>query len=345
MNLALLSIIVIAIFTLAYFIYGRFVARNYKLDDNVTTPACAVNDGVDYVPAKAPMLLAQHFSAIAAAGPIAGPILAGQFFGWVPTLLWIIIGCIFIGAVHDFSSLITSVRNKARSIAEIVKENMGKRAFILFMLFIWLSLNYVIIAFTDLTAGTFVGSQVVENETISGGGVATSSMLYLLLAVIMGLFLYKLKTPLLPATIIFVPLIFVVIWLGQKFPLGEPKFIAGNALKGWGVIILAYCFIASVVPLWSLLQPRGYLGGYLLYIVPLSAFIGLLFGGFQISNDAPTFTSFFPDMKGSPGPLFPMLFVTVACGACSGFHGIVCSGTTSKQIEKETDTKPIGYGG
>ncbi|MGH7846008.1 MAG: carbon starvation CstA family protein [Candidatus Binatia bacterium] len=332
MSLLLIAGVVLAIFVLSYFIYGRLISRPFSLDDVNPTPACLVNDGVDYLPAKARFLFGQHFSAITAAGPIVGPILAGLWFGWGPALLWIIVGSIFIGAVHDFSSLIGSVRHRAQSIAEIVRAYMGERAFLAFIAFIWLSLIYVIIAFTDLTSASFV-------EPRYGGGVATSSSLYLCLALVMGVCLRRLRVPLWLATLIFVPLVGVIVWLGNAIPIVIPAIDALEPRVLWDLIILMYCFIASVLPVWLLLQPRGYLGGFFLYGFLFFSLVGLLFGGFSANYP------FFIGWVNPAGlPIFPLLFVTIACGACSGFHGIVSSGTTSKQIEKESDCRRIGYG-
>lgn len=339
-----------AIFLAAYFTYGKFLSKRvFALDDSKKTPAVEMNDGLDYVPAKKGMLLGQHFSAIAAAGPINGPILAGVMFGWAPALFWIIIGSIFIGGVHDMGSLIASVRHKARSITDVIRTNVSKRAWILFMIFIWITLVYIIVAFTDITASSFVGTVTLESgEKVGGGAIASSSILYLILPVLMGLLMKfgKLKEGI--ALLIFLPLVAVAIWVGRYIPLNLPTWIAPNALaaqKAWSVLILVYCVIASVVPVWALLQPRGALGGYFLYAALITAAIGVIFGGYKI--EYPAFTKL--AMDGSMGsgfwfPMFPLLFITVACGACSGFHSLVSSGTTSKQIKVESDAKPIGYG-
>jgi carbon starvation protein len=339
MSLPLLAGLAIAVLALGYTFYGRFVARQYRLDDSAVTPAVAVNDGVDFVPTGPFYLLGQHFSAIAAAGPIAGPILACQQFGWLPCLLWIGFGVVFIGAVHDFSSLIASVRHQGRSIAEIVKDTLGERAWLAIMLFIWLALIYVIVAFTQITASTFVsgGEDFVGAELRfdPGGAVALASLLYLLLAVAMGLVGRFLGPPLWLQTAVFVPAVLAVVWLGTQF-----STVLQLGATSWGLIILAYCFASSLVPVWALLQPRGYLGGFVLYLALFVGVVGILFGGFAIQQ--PAFTDW--QRPGPNGSLFPFLFVTIACGACSGFHGLVCSGTTSKQIGKETDCRPIGYG-
>lgn len=320
-------------FGLAYWIYGRIISRLFALSNDKPTPAVELNDGDEYEPAKAPLLLGQHFSAIAAAGPIVGPILAGVWFGWLPALIWIVIGAIFFGGIHDFSSLIASVRHGARSIAEVVGEQLGRRAYLIFLAFIWLSLVYVITAFTDLTSASFV-------EAEYGGGVATASLLYLLLAIVMGLILRRKLLSLTAATVIFIPLLALSIGLGQYFPLHMPEIAGLRPQVLWNLVLMIYCFAASVAPLWILLQPRGYLGGFFLYLVLAAGVIGIFIGGESVRYPA------FLGWQALNGmPLVPMLFVTIACGACSGFHGLVSSGTTSRQVAKETDTRLIGYGG
>ncbi len=333
MSLYWIALGVGGLFLAAYFSYGRFLARRLDLNKNRTTPACQVNDGVDYVPAKKGFLLGQHFSAIAAAGPIVGPILAALWFGWLPVLLWVVGGAIFFGAVHDFSSLVGSVRHGANSIVEMVKEHLGRKAHLFFLMFVWLSLIYVITAFTDLTSSSFVEPEL-------GGGVATSSLLYLLLGLAMGVALYRFKMPLGLATLLFIPLVIFAIWFGQYLPIRIPAGPISTPQQIWNFILLGYCFIASVIPVWLLLQPRGYLGGFFLYGTLVAGMAGLFIGGEKIAY--PAFIGWVSE-KGLP--LFPLLFVTVACGACSGFHGIVSSGTTSKQIANEADCRMVGYGG
>ena len=332
----------------AYYTYGKFLANTvFKLDDKNPVPSVEMEDGVDYVPAKKGMLLGQHFSAIAAAGPINGPILAAVIYGWAPALLWVILGCIFIGGIHDMGSLVASVRHKAKSITEVVRLNVSQRAWILFMIFVWITLVYVIVAFTDITASSFVGNVTLENgEVVSGAGIASSSAMYLALPIIMGLLMRfgGLKENL--AVCIFLPLVGVAIWAGQSLPLSLPVSDPATAQKVWGVLILVYCLVAAMMPMWLLLQPRGALGGYFLYIAALVvAAIGIMFGGYEINY--PAFTNLNPD--GTLGehfwtPMFPILFITIACGACSGFHALVSSGTSSKQLAKETDATAIGYG-
>jgi len=333
MSLFTIALAACALFVLGYHVYGRLLARWFALHPSRPTPACALNDGVDYVPANAALLLAQHFSAIAAAGPIVGPILAALWFGWLPALLWIVFGAIFFGAVHDFFSLVGSVRHQGRSIVELVHEHVGKQAQLFFMGFVWLSLIYVIIAFTDLTSSSFV-------EPTYGGGVAMSSALYLLAAVAMGMCLSRWRLSLRLATVIFLPIVGAIIWHGQSLPLHVPWLGPLRPQMLWNIIILGYCFLASIAPVWLLLQPRGYLGGFFLYVTLGIGIVGLFLGGDRIQY--PAFLGW-SSPKGAP--LFPLLFVTVACGACSGFHGIVSSGTTSKQIAREPDCRMVGYGG
>ena len=332
-SLSLVACIVGGIFLLAYFTYGRFLSRRLDLSDQRKTPACQINDGIDYVPAEKKFLLSQHFSAISAAGPIAGPIIAAVWFGWLPVLLWIVGGAIFLGAVHDFSSLVGSVRHRATSIVDMVKDLVSPRGYLLFSIFVWLSLMYVITAFADLTSSSFANPEL-------GGGVATASVLYLGIGVAMGIALYKFNMKLGPATAIFIPLVVAAIWFGQFIPLNMPAALGFSPQQLWNFVLLAYCFIASIVPVWVLLQPRGYLGGFFLYGTLLAGIVGIFIGGETVQF--PAFLGFTSE-RGLP--LFPILFVTVACGACSGFHGIVSSGTTSKQIEKETDCRMVGYGG
>ena len=327
------------VFLVGYRFYGRFLCSRMCLDDTCETPACRFNDGQDYVPAKASMLLGQHFSAIAAAGPIVGPILAGMWFGWLPALLWIVVGSIFIGGVHDFTSLTASIKHKASSIGEIVRQYMSPTSHRLFLIFVWFALVYVIIAFTDITAQTF---KTVSGNAAFGPAVATSSVLYLILGVMMGVLLYKFKMKLWAATAIFLPLVLLTIWLGARLPESAVTYMLGIPVKSWEVGLLVYCFVASLVPMWLLLQPRGYLGGWFLYLTIATGLIGALFGGFHIQYPALNLDGLKAMDTGKL--LFPVLFITVACGACSGFHGIVSSGTTSKQLYKESDAKVIGYG-
>jgi carbon starvation protein len=334
---------VIAALVVAYLVYGRVVAAQYRLDDATVTPAVELCDGVDYEPTPPFYLFGQHFSAIAAAGPIVGPIVACLQFGWLPCLLWITLGGIFIGAVHDFSALVASIRHQARSIAEIVKENLSRRAWVALMCFIWLALVYVIVAFTDVTASTFLG-RIEELDGVqvafdAGGAVAFASAAYLALAIVMGVWQRVASPPLWLLTLIFVPATLGVVWLGTQLS-GVLALQGPSAQKIWGAVLLAYCFVASLLPVWLLLQPRGYLGGFILYLVLAAGVVGVFAGDFTVVQ--PAFKGL--EVGGLTGSLFPFLFVTIACGACSGFHGLVCGGTTSKQIARETHCRPVGYG-
>lgn len=352
MSLLIVVVVSAAVLLVAYWTYGRLLVRLLRLDPNRQTPATELRDDLDYSPLVPSALLSQHFSAIAAAGPIVGPILAGVMFGWLPALCWILIGAIFVGGVHDFTALVASIRHKARSIAEVVRDNMSRRSYVLFLMFVWLALIYIIVVFTDITASSFVGSKPLENgQNVTGAGIASSSLLYLVLPIIMGLLQRYAKLGLGMATLIFLPLVGVAIWAGQLIPFDVEAMIRGinpslgkgevemAALKTWDVALLIYCFIASIVPVWILLQPRGHLGGYFLYAALAGGAAGLILGGRPIQ---------FPMFREWTTPagetLFPMLFITIACGACSGFHSLIASGTTSKQLRRETDARPIGYG-
>jgi len=337
--ISILVTLVIIIFLIAYIIYGKFLAKHVTLNNNSLTPACKINDGIDYVPAKHTLLLGQHFSAIAAAGPIVGPVLACIWFGWLPAFLWIVLGAIFIGGAHDFFSLVASVRHDGASIGEVVKQYMPGKSYKFFLIFVWLALVYVIIAFTDITAHTF--KTTIEGANF-GPAVAASSLLYLLLAMIMGILLYRFKVKLLYATAVFLPLLLFIIWAGPHLPQAILNAFGVFSVKQWDVIILLYCFAASLIPVWLLLQPRGFLGGWFLYLVIAIGLIGALFGGFKIEFPAINTSGFVSSVNGKN--IFPLLFITIACGACSGFHGIVSSGTTSKQLKRETDSVPIAYG-
>jgi carbon starvation protein len=352
------------ILLVAYRLYGRLLSRLLKLDPNTPTPAVKFRDDVDYSPIERKFLLSQHFSAIAAAGPIVGPILAGVLFGWLPALLWILIGSIFIGGVHDMTSLVASIRHKACSIAEVVRDHMTRRSYLLFLAFIWIALIYIVVAFTDVTAEAFVGmldlssgervkGAATEGENIvAGADVASSSLLYLGLTLAMGLALRYTKLSLRWATIIFLTLVGVAIWAGRYMPFDVAALLGTDdqtAQKVWGVALLLYCLVAGVLPMWLLLQPRGHLGGYFLYAALIGGGLGLLISNKPIQY--PEFTNWQGAVWKSPdgwtytgAALAPFLFITIACGACSGFHSLIASGTTSKQLRSEADAQPIGYG-
>ncbi|SET11904.1 carbon starvation protein [Natronincola peptidivorans] len=320
MNSLVLILISIVCFLIAYVTYGAWLAKQWGVDDTRKTPAHTKGDGVDYVPAKAPVLLGHHFASIAGAGPISGPI-AAAIFGWVPVLLWIIVGSIFFGGVQDYGSLFASVRHDGKSIGEVIEINMGKTGKKLFGAFAWLTLLLVIAAFTNIVANTFVS--VPE--------AAMASVLFIILAIGFGFGVHRRGVSLGIGSVIGVILLFICIALGNMFPLVLSRNV-------WITILLGYIFIASVTPVWILLQPRDYLNSFLLYAMMAGAVLGLLIARPAIQL-APV-TSF--NVGGQW--LFPMLFVTVACGAISGFHSLVGSGTTTKQLDKESDAKLIGYG-
>ncbi len=338
MSLAGIAIIFLSLLTLAYFAYGGWLSRCFKLRNTADTPAHRFNDNVDFVPTKTFYLFGQHFSAIAAAGPIAGPIVACQLFGWGPSLLWIAIGVILIGAVHDFMTLMISIRHDGHSIADIARTVLGRPAGTAMMVFIWIALVYIIVAFADITAASFSSTieelQGIQVDFNPGGAVAAASVLYLLLSMVMGLIQKFLNPPLWLLTITFVPAAFATAWCGTY--LSHWLLLPATS---WAVLIAVYCAIGSVLPVWLLLQPRGFLGGFILYFALAVGMYGVFFGGAVIEQ--PFFRGWYADEAGS---LMPFLFVTIACGACSGFHGLVCSGTTSKQLDKERDTHPVGYG-
>ncbi|MBP9855669.1 MAG: carbon starvation protein A [Candidatus Omnitrophica bacterium] len=337
MSLLFLIFLSIILFLLAYHFYGNCLSKWLKLRPETKTPAYEFQNDVDFVPTKTFYLLNQHLSAIAAAGPIVGPILAGMWFGWLPTFIWIILGGIFIGGVHDIVSIVASIRQKGRSIAEVIRETMNHRAFVLFLLFLWFSLVYIIAAFTDVTASTFV-------EVTHGPAIASSSMLYLLVALITGWVINRFNPSLTIISLLSLPLILLCVYLGQLFPLTLPAIGGFSQRAVWNISLIIYCFVAAIIPVSYLLQPRGYLGGFFLITTAGFSLIGLAIGSIshQFVIQSPAFVSW-SNPQGLP--LFPILFITVACGACSGFHCLIASGTTSKQLTKETDAKAVGYGG
>ena len=352
-----------ALFLLAYFGYGRLLERVLGVDPARPTPAKTHGDGVDYVPAHPAVLFGHHFASIAGAGPIVGPI-AAAYFGWGAVVAWVVLGCIFIGAVHDMVSLWLSVRHEGRSIASVIETVLGRPGKLLFLLFCWSTLVLVCAEFTRQVALTFVNAPAV----------ATASLLFIALAVVFGLAVNRLKVPLLPATIVFVPVMFACIWVGTKAPLdlltcfgtdvgsyraaiaslapgqklvdAAPEIAAAatGAQTAWTIVLLVYCFLASTLPVWLLLQPRDYLNSYLLYAMMALGFLGVFAAAPTVNLDA--FAGWrAPNAKGAMTPLFPFLFITIACGACSGFHSLVASGTTAKQIASERHVRPVAYGG
>ena len=322
MNRIELVLIALVTYIVGYKLYGGFVTRRLEVNNSKDTPSHTMYDGVDYCPAKAPVLLGHHFASIAGAGPIVGPVIAAGF-GWIPVYLWVVFGAIFIGGVHDYSSIVASVRHQSKSIGFIIQSYIGVNGKKLFLIFAWATLILVIAVFTIIVADTFTHIP----------SAATSSMLFMILAVFFGIAIYRLKVSLWIATIVGVILLFLSIPAGNLFPI---------QLDGltWQLILFGYIFIASTIPVWMLLQPRDYLNSFFLYALMLGGLVGILFAAPTIN--IPAFNSFSLDKVGY---LFPALFVTVACGAISGFHSIVGSGTTAKQLNKETDGRIVGYGG
>lgn len=323
MSAIVLILVAIVIFVIAYNTYGKFLAKTWGVDPNNVTPAHELEDGVDYCPAKTPVLMGHHFSSIAGAGPVNGPIQAA-FFGWVPVFLWIVIGGIFFGAVQDFGSVFVSIRHKGKSLGEVIEENIGHRCKVLFTVFAWLVLILVVAAFADIVASSFTGSA-------SNGSVATASILFIPLAICFGFFVYRKNAPMGISSVIGVILLAACVGIGLAFPLQLSKGF-------WIGFVFVYVIIASVTPVWILLQPRDYLSSFLLYFMIIAAVVGII--GSNPTLATPAFNGF--AVGGSY--LFPTLFITVACGAVSGFHSLIGSGTTSKQLDNEKDALMIGYG-
>ena len=342
MNTLLLLIICIAVLACGYIFYGGWLCKQWGVGENKEeTPAHTLQDGVDYVPAKAPVLMGHHFSSIAGAGPITGPIGAAMF-GWLPVTLWVLIGGIFFGGVHDFGALFASVRHKGQSIGEIISANMSRRAKRLFIIFSYLTLILVVAAFASIVASTFgatVKDGVIDKAASSANAsVAMVSLLFILIAIAFGFAVYRRNTPMLVSSILGVVAIIICMVIGMNF---HPIYLTS---KTWMIIVGIYIAIASVTPVWILLQPRDYLSSFLLYSMLIIAAFGVI--GAHPSMDAfPAFAGFAVDNGNGTQLLFPILFTTVACGAISGFHSLVSSGTTSKQLDKEKDARPIAYGG
>ena len=339
MNGITLLIISIAILVIGYVFYGRYLCKKWGVGElDVATPAHTMEDGIDYVPAKAPVLMGHHFSSIAGAGPITGPISAAAAgFGWGAIVLWILIGGIFFGGVHDFGALFASVRHGGKSIGEIISANMSKRAKRLFIIFSYLTLILVVAAFASIVAGTFAATFVdgavdlVASE--ANARVAMVSILFIALAIVFGIAVYRKNVPMGKASVIGVIGIVAIIAIGLNF---HPIYLNSTT---WMWIVGLYITIASIAPVWILLQPRDYLSSFLLYAM-------LALAAFAVIKGNPSLDTLpLLNTPNNPTPVFPVLFTTIACGAISGFHSLVSSGTTSKQLDKETDAKPIAYGG
>lgn len=324
----------VLIFIVAYITYGSWLARLWGVDPSKETPAHTLDDGADYVPAKAPVLLGHHFSSIAGPGAIYGPIQAA-IFGWVPVLLWIVIGGIFFGAVQDFSALFASVRHEGKTLGGVIEENIGRKSKICFNVFAWMAVVLLVAALVDIVAGTFAGftldaasGEMLKNS--ANGSVATASMLFIPLAVCFG-FINRANAPLALTTVIGVLMLGGCVALGLFYPVYLSKTV-------WLAVIFLYIFVASVTPVWILLQPRDYLNSFLLYFTMAAAIIGIVVANPSVKLEP------FSGWNVDGNMLFPFLFVTISCGAVSGIHSLVGSGITSKQLNTEKSAKLIGYG-
>ena len=330
----LMMIIAIVVLGGAYLLYGRYLQKKWGIDPNAKTPAYELQDGVDYVPADTNVVFGHQFASIAGAGPINGPIQAA-IFGWLPVLLWILIGGVFFGAVQDFAAMYASVKNKGRTIGYIIEEYIGKLGKKLFLLFTWLFCILVVAAFADVVAGTFNGFVANESGVVSkvaaNGAVATTSVLFIIEAVVLGMILKYAKLNKWVNTAIAIVMLVAAVVLGLQFPIYLSRDV-------WHLIIFAYVLIACVAPVWALLQPRDYLNSYLLIFMIAGAVIGVFVS--NPSCNLKAFTGFNVDGQ----YLFPILFVTIACGAVSGFHSLVSSGTASKQIKNEKNMLPVSFG-
>jgi len=328
LNAALLAIIVLILYFLAYRYYSKFLANKiFRISDDEVTPAHEKNDGMDFVPSNKHVLFGHHFASIAGAAPIIGPAIA-VFWGWVPAIIWVVLGTIFMGAVHDFSALVISVREKGRSVGDLAGILINPRARTLFLLIVYFLIFFVIAVFAYAIASLFVAfpeSVLPVNFQI-------------IVAVIIGFLFYKKGVPILWPSILALISLYVMIWVGTIVPIEIPA-IMGSQIVTWIFLLLIYSFIASVLPVWTLLQPRDYINGHQLILG-----LGLLFIGLLVAHPEMQAPAINHNAEGGV-PLFPFIFVTIACGAISGFHGLVSSGTTSKQLNKMKDSRMIGYGG
>ena len=331
MSVLILAAVLILWLIAGYKIYGRIIEKNaVQVDDSRQTPAHELYDGIDYSPAKKSLLFGHHFSSIAGAGPILGPLLGVLYFGWLGALIWVAIGSVFMGAVHDYTSLMTSVQNKGTSLADISEKTLGKRTKIIFSLFLWLTLALVIAVFAVVASQTLVSQPQIVIPTFG----------LIFIAMLFGWLIYKKNINVVAATILALIVLFFLIYLGQLFPLSLPDQVIGiSSLNIWFFILIIYSLFASSLPVWFLLQPRDYISTWILFIGLGVGYIGLIFTHPSIS--APAFISF----KSQGGPFWPMLFVIIACGAISGFHSVVAGGTTAKQLPSEKSGKLIGFGG
>jgi carbon starvation protein len=331
MSSALVALVVLAVFALAYRVYGRFIGeRVYDDGEAIVTPAHALRDGTDFVPTNRNVLMGHHFASIAGAAPIIGPCIAA-YWGWLPALLWIVVGAIFMGAVHDFGALVASVREKGRSIGDIAGTVMSGRARLMFLCFVALLVWLVLAVFALTIAEVFV-------QTPSSVIPVNAS---LVLAPIVGVAIYRRgRDPLIPS-LVALSLLYAAIYVGTLYPIDLREVFgldAQGAKTSWLLFLFIYCGVASLLPVWLLLQPRDFINGQQLVVGMI-----LLFAGLFVAHPVVEAPAFRASSDGAP-PIFPFLFVTVACGAISGFHGLVSSGTTSKQVNELRDTRMIGYG-
>lgn len=340
MNGVLMMIIAIVVLGGGYLLYGRYLQKKWGIDPNAKTPAYELEDGVDYVPADTNVVFGHQFASIAGAGPINGPIQAA-IFGWLPVLLWVLIGGVFFGAVQDFASMYASVKNKGRTIGYIIEKYIGKLGKKLFLAFCWLFCILVVAAFADVVAGTFNGFSLDEAGQVTGkiaanGAVATTSMLFILEAVGLGFLLKYCKLNKWVNTAIAILMLVAAVAIGLACPIYLSR-------EAWHIIVFIYILIACVVPVWALLQPRDYLNSYLLVFMIVAAVVGIFVANPSCNLNA--FNGFtVVDATKNTQYLFPILFVTIACGAVSGFHSLVSSGTASKQIKNEKNMLPVSFG-
>lgn len=338
MTALLIILAAIALLFCGYVFYGKWLSKQWGIDPENKTPAQKMPDGVDYVEAKPAVLMGHHFSSIAGAGPINGPIQAA-IFGWVPVFLWCVIGGIFFGGVHDYGALFASVRHDGKSVGEIIKSSMGTKAKKLFIIFALLVLILVIASFVNVVAGTFFSADGAKfgftTNPTNNQTTAIISVLFIILAVVYGILTNKCGMKTLPATIIGIVGIIAIVILGLNV-----GFVMNRT--AWIIFVSLYIAVASLIPVWIMLQPRDYLSSFLLYAMIAIALVGIVIGAFTGSAtfEIPAFTGW----KVGNSFIFPTLFITVACGACSGFHSLIASGTTSKQLDNEKHARAIGYG-
>lgn len=330
MNGLIIMLIAIVVLGGAYLLYGRYLAKLWGIDENAKTPAYEYEDGVDYVPADTNVVFGHQFASIAGAGPINGPIQAAVF-GWVPVLLWILIGGVFFGAVQDFASMYASVKNKGRTIGYIIELYIGKVGKKLFMAFTWLFSILVVAAFADVVCKTFNGFAEDGSTVVANGQVATTSCLFIVAAVFLGVFLRKSKLNKWINTAAAIVILVACIAIGLYVPI----YVGTGA---WHIIVFIYIAVASIAPVWVLLQPRDYLNSYLLVAMIVAAVVGVVVANPEMQLSA------FNGWEIDGQTLFPYLFVTIACGAVSGFHSLVSSGTASKQIKNEKNMLPVSFG-